>query len=104
MNFILTGITKLRFAFSSIERSLQLVPDQGLQKVVFPVGLTAMALASIIYKSAIQMLNFIKIYEIYAILFQIVIPVLIWVGAEIKTRDEKKAKKNQHSNRIQAFD
>ena len=93
MNFILTGITKITICLLAASKGLcSLFQIKDYKKVVFPVGLTAMALASIIYKSAIQMLNFIKIYEIYAILFQIVIPVLIWVGAEIKTRDERKGK------------
>ncbi len=95
MNFILSGITKITICLFAASKGLaSLFHIQDYKKLVVPVSLTVMALASIVYGSDMEMVNFIKIYQFYAIPFQIIIPILIWVGGEIKTRSTKKAQGN----------
>lgn len=63
---------------------------QNYRSVVMPVGLLMVYLAYFIYDSISEMqLWAFKIYPIYALPFQVILPVLIWITAEIKTRKRK---------------
>lgn len=87
LNFILTGLTKITVCLMAACRGIAfLFHLEDYRKIVLPVGLFVTALCAILYQNTMQMFNFINIYEIYAALFQIVIPVLIWLGGEIKNR------------------
>jgi spore germination protein KB len=57
------------------------------------VVLLMITLALIIYKSTMEMFAWIDIYKYYAFPFQVILPLIILAGAEIKTR-AKKAKEN----------
>lgn len=65
------------------------VPDD--RKLAVPVGLLMITLAMIIYTNTSQMFDWIRIYKYYALPFQVILPLIILVGAEIKTRLRKLA-------------
>jgi spore germination protein KB len=89
-NFVFAGITKIALCLFAASKGLaHLFQIQDYKKMILPIGLTSVALSSILYTSTMEMVNFLKIYVIYVIPFQIIIPVLIWLGAEIKTHFEK---------------
>jgi spore germination protein KB len=95
INFIFGGITKITLCLLAASKGLaSLFNIQDYKKVLLPVSLSALALCSILYTSTIEMINFLKIYSIYVIPFQIIIPVLVWIGAEIRTRIEKNSIQN----------
>ena len=58
--------------------------------MVLPSALFALALSTILYSNTMEMYNFIKYYAIYAMPFQIVIPIILWIAEkfipERKTR------------------
>jgi spore germination protein KB len=56
-----------------------------------PVALLFLALSAIIYKNTMEMFDFISVYQFYAIPFQIIIPLAVWIAAEIKARAKRKA-------------
>ena len=57
---------------------------QSYRSVVLQLGLIMVYLAQFIYKDIIQMQYFAyHIYKIYALPFQVVIPVLLWIMAEV---------------------
>ena len=60
------------------------------RQIVAPVGLLMMILSIIIYHSTIEMFEWAeKIYKYYAIPFEIVLPLIILIAAEIKVRSKK---------------
>ena len=94
MNLILAGIIKISVCLLAATKGVaSIFGIENYRNILFPISLTAVALAVIIYKSAMEMFAFLKIYQFYAIPFQILIPVLIWVAAEIKVRRQKAAPK-----------
>jgi hypothetical protein len=41
--------------------------------------------------------NFLKIYQYYATPFQVIIPLIVWIAAEIKTHKMKTAEQTQRA-------
>lgn len=92
MNFIVTGIVKIALCLTAASKGIaKLFNIQNHRQIILPVGLLALALCAIIYKSAMEMFGFLKYYQIYAIPFQIMIPGAAWIMAEIKTRKKRAA-------------
>jgi spore germination protein KB len=48
-----------------------------------------LTLSVILYINVMEMFDFIKIYPVYAVPFQIIIPVTIWIAAERKVRKDR---------------
>lgn len=93
MNFILCGITKISICLLTASNGLaSLFRIQQSKKMVFPVGLATLALCCIIYRSTMEMVRFSKIYSVYVVPFQILIPILLWCGGEIRLRFAGKSK------------
>ncbi|MGX8700975.1 GerAB/ArcD/ProY family transporter [Caproiciproducens sp.] len=91
-NFILGGITKITVCLLAASKGLAgLFNIQDCRKLVLPVSLCTLALCSILYRNTMEMTNFLEIYKIYAVPFQLVIPVMIWTGGEIRARMQRKA-------------
>lgn len=64
--------------------------------ITIQTGLIMTYLAFILYKNTVEMENWvINVYKYYAIPFQIVIPLLIWIRAEFKNRKGKRPKKSE---------
>jgi len=86
-NFILAGVTKVALClFAASKGMASLFNIQDYKKLIIPVSLLSLALGCIIFKSTMEMVNGLDIYAVYAIPFQIIIPLIIWIGSEIKTR------------------
>lgn len=60
--------------------------------ITIQTGLIMTYLAYILYENTVAMENWVLIYEYYSIPFQIVIPLIIWVWAELKNRISKNPK------------
>jgi spore germination protein KB len=60
---------------------------ESYRSVVLQMGLIMVCLADFIYKDITQMQYFAyHIYKIYALPFQVFIPLLLWITAEIRSR------------------
>lgn len=59
------------------------------KRLVMPISLLVLALSSVLFESMPELIEFIKAYRFYALPFQVFIPLLIWIVAEIKTRERK---------------
>ena len=87
MNFTVAGITKISLCLLAASRGMaRLAGIENHKTLILPMGLVAIALGSTIYQSTMEMFQFIPYYWVYASLFQIFIPLLVWVAAEIKKR------------------
>ncbi len=99
VNFVLGGITKISVCFLAAAKGLSsLFHLKDPLKLVMPIGLSSGALSCILFPDAMAMFNFWTIYQVYVIPFQIILPVLIWLGGEIKTRFSKKQNEMEQSS------
>lgn len=95
-NLILMALTKVALALSAAARgAAKLVNVKNRRYLLTPVFLLTIALCSILFKNMPEMFDFAIIYPIFAFPFQILIPVLVWILAEIKVRKGKKEKKSE---------
>jgi spore germination protein KB len=86
MNLIIGGLAKSSVCLLAAAKGVNhLFGMKGIKRIILPLALFAVALGSTLFKSSMEMFDFIKDYGAYAIPFQIIIPLLIWIGAEIKS-------------------
>ncbi len=91
MNFIISGITKITVCLLvATKGTAHLFGMPNYRKILIPVALLALSISAILYKSAMEMFAFIEAYQYYALLFQLIIPLIVWLFAEIKIRRQKK--------------
>ncbi len=64
------------------------------KNIAFPIGLLMITLAGIIYSNTLEMFEWLKVYKYYALPFQVIFPLIILIGAEIKTRLKKRSAAN----------
>ncbi len=87
MNFILGGITKLAIFVISLSKGIgHLSKNNDYRKLVFPVGLVILGTSPLLFKNVVDMFDFAPIFGLYAIPFQIILPILIWLTAEYKNK------------------
>lgn len=92
MNFILAGIIKISVCLIVASKgAASLFGIKNYRDILMPVSLLVAALCAIVYNNVMDMFDFLKIYQFYAIPFQILIPVTIWIAAEIKVHKKKRA-------------
>jgi spore germination protein KB len=60
------------------------------KKLAVPVSFIMIALASILYSSLGEMIGWLPVYKYYALPFEILLPLLIFIAGEIKIRKQKK--------------
>ncbi len=95
INFILAGITKITVCLMAATKGIShLFKINNYRTLVTPTGLLMVALSTILYSNITQMFNFLPTYSIYAIPFQIIIPIIIWITAEIKKKNYLRPIKN----------
>jgi spore germination protein KB len=91
MNFILAGIVKISLCLIVATKGIArffAIPDY--RRLVMPTGLVMVALCATVYGSTMEMFAFLPIYQYYALPFQLVLPLIVWITAEVKARKQKK--------------
>lgn len=61
------------------------------KRLVAPSALIMVILAACLYTKTEEMFKWVNFYMIYAIPFELILPIIIWITAEIKTRIKKDA-------------
>jgi spore germination protein KB len=90
MNFILAGIIKIAVCMMAASKgTARLFGIEDYRRLVFPVGLLIVALCAVVYRNVMEMFDFLKVYQYYALPFQIAIPLTVWIAAEIRTRGKR---------------
>jgi len=93
MNYVIGGVAKLSICLLGASRGIKhLFGLRDYKQFVLPLGLLVAALCGTLYERNIELYEFLKIYQIYAIPFQILIPLLIWILAEIRAKKERAQK------------
>lgn len=91
VNFIVAGVTKATLClYSGTLGAAKLlnVPNK-LDMIIMPICMLTLTLCVFSYSDAMQMFDFIDFYPLYALPFQVVIPLLIWLVGEWKTHKKK---------------
>lgn len=91
MNFLLSGIAKITLCLTVASKGItKLFAIQDYKRMIMPTSMLAVALCAIVYNSAMEMFGFIKYYQVYAVPFQILIPAVVWITAEIRQKMQAK--------------
>ena len=89
--FMLSGFVKVCICLLAAAKGAASVLNIGnYRQIAAPIGLLMMVLTVNIYTNTKEMFDWAaKVYPFYAIPFQILIPVIIWIVSEIKSRRVK---------------
>ncbi len=95
-NFLFAGIVKIAACLLVAGKGVASLFDlDHYRPVVLPVGMLAMAVCAILYKSTMEMFAFFTYYPYYAFLFQVILPVAVWIGGEIYVKKQKKQEQQE---------
>lgn len=86
-NYILSVITKLTVCIMAAAKgftALFHIEKEKHTTVVLCILCTAICF--LMFKNAMQMFDFINIYFIYAPFFEVILPLVLWIGVEIKNK------------------
>lgn len=91
-NLLIAGFVKAGICLMAASKGAARLFNAGDYRPWVPaVGLLMVALASTIYKSTMEMFEFVKVYPYYAFPFQVLLPLLLLAAAEIRFRIAEKA-------------
>jgi spore germination protein KB len=91
VNFMLAGVSKLAVCLIAASRGVARLFDiSNWRRLVIPMALMTLMVSAIIYRNTMEMFAFVKYYPYYAIPFQIILPLALWVFSEISARREKR--------------
>lgn len=91
INFIIAGLTKTSLCLYSGTlgmAKLLNVPNK-LDMIIMPVCMFVLMLGVTSYTDAVQMFDFLNLYPLYALPFQVIVPLIIWLVGEWRTRSQK---------------
>ncbi len=85
--FVFSSIIKTSLClFATSIGTAKLFHLDNYKPLASPLCLLILNVSFILYQNAMEMFNWLEIYSYYALLFQLVLPIFIWIVAEIKTR------------------
>ncbi|HMM06750.1 MAG TPA: endospore germination permease [Clostridiales bacterium] len=92
LSLILLGFTKMAVFLSTASMgAARLFKIENHTRFIIPISLLILAVGSIVFKSAFEMYETARVYWAFALPFQVLIPVALWVTAEIKVRKGRNA-------------
>lgn len=88
---LFAGFVKISVCLLSACKGVDYIFKTGnYRQIVAPVGLLMMITSCFIYQSVMEMFEWaFEIYKYYAFPFQVVLPIIIWITAEIKVKKQK---------------
>ncbi|MDF2547313.1 MAG: hypothetical protein K0R93_2211 [Anaerosolibacter sp.] len=88
VSFIISGMVKISICLMAASRGLAKLTGLGNYRIIItPVGLLMVNLSYFIYGSIMEMVEWaFKVWNFYALPFQVILPIGIWIAAEIKVR------------------
>lgn len=90
VNLLFAGITKITVCLICSAKGIsKLFNINNYQDMVLCTSLLVLALCVNLFKNVMEMFAFIKYYPYYALLFQAIIPILIWLSAEYRHKKHK---------------
>ncbi len=87
VNLMLAGVMKICVCLHAASYGLAKVMNlEDTKSMIVPSTLLMITLAGLVYAATPDMTNWLKIYPIYTIPFEILLPVIILIGAEIQNK------------------
>lgn len=88
--YILLGITKLTvFLTAASMGTARLFKEQDYKRFLLPTGLLILSVGALVFNNVMEMYEFVWVYSYLAIPFQVILPMIIWLTAEVKVRRER---------------
>lgn len=89
--FLFAGFVKISVCLLSVCKGVgSLFKIGDYRQIAAPMGLLMMTTSGFVYKNIMEMQEWAsKVYRYYAFPFQVILPVIIWIAAEIKVRHGK---------------
>lgn len=85
--YILLGITKITLYISVASMGIaKLLKSADYKKLLVPAVLLIFSFGAIVFKNVMEMYNFVWIHYYISIPSQVVVPFIIWVTAEVKSK------------------
>jgi spore germination protein KB len=86
--FLFTGFIKISICLMSACLGIDnLLGLGGYRQIVAPVGLLLMVTTCFLFRNIMEMSDFaFNLYRFYALPFQVALPVVIWIAAEVRVR------------------
>lgn len=84
-NFLLAGIAKISICLLAAVKGIGKLfnsTKQGL--ILFILSPSILLISTLEFSSVMELLNFTDVFQYYVLPFQFIIPIMLWVGAEIK--------------------
>ncbi len=89
-NYFLAGFVKVGIClFASSIGLAKVCSMKDYKPMAAPCGLILIILSAVMYKNTEEMFNWLDIYTVYAVPFQVIIPIILWITIEIKAKREK---------------
>lgn len=89
-NFMVGGYVKTSLClFAASKGFAKLFGLKSYRTIVIPTGLLMVGIAAILYKNVMEMFEWIAVYKYYALPFQVLLPLIIWITAEFKSKKGK---------------
>ncbi len=84
-NFILAGIAKISICvLAAVKGVKKLFNIKKNGSVLFILSILMLAISIFEFSSVMELFNFTDVFQYYVLPFQVVIPIMLWIGAEIK--------------------
>jgi spore germination protein KB len=84
---VLTGFIKICVCLYTASLGLSKILNISDRKtMVVPCGLLIITFFSLLYSNTLSWLEWLKVFPIYTIPFQILLPLIMWIGAEVQAR------------------
>lgn len=97
-NFMMGGIAKLTVCMIfAAKGTTKLFGLNNYKTLIAPISLLILSFCLTGNDNIVEIFDFLNVYKYYALPFQIVIPLIVWIGAEIKTRSNKTKSENTQS-------
>jgi spore germination protein KB len=83
--YVLLGITKMSlFMLASATGLSKIFKDMDYRKLLLPISVIVVGIGTVVFKNVFEMFELAWVYRYYALPFQLLIPIIIWIKAEIK--------------------
>lgn len=90
-NFIISGLVKVTVClYVACKGFAKLLNIDDHKKLAAPLSFLMVVASGLLYKNTMQMFAFVRIYKYYAPFFQVIIPLIILIFAEIKAKRDFK--------------
>lgn len=91
MSFLLSGFVKVSVCLFAATKGLaKLFNIDNYKKLAFPVALAIITFSATVYTDSNEMIEWVPVYKYYALPFEIILPIILLVIAEIKKPKKKK--------------